>query len=56
MAKMMDGGFVYGIEHVPELIQQGIQNIRKSNEELIDDGKIIFQEGDGRAGLAEHGP
>lgn len=56
MAKLMDGGFVYGIEHVPELIEQGIKNIRKHNEDLIDDGKIIFQEGDGRDGLTEHGP
>lgn len=40
---------VYGIEHVPELVSSSIDNIRKSNPEILKE-KIDIKVGDGRKG------
>ena len=53
---MMGSGQVYGIEHIHELVEKSVANIRKSDAELIDSGKIKIVEGDGRKGLAEYAP
>ena len=46
----------YGVEHIPELVQRAIDNISKSNKDLLDSGRIVNLEADGRAGLAEYAP
>lgn len=40
---------VYGIEHVPELVNSSIENIKKCNEQMYID-KIQIIQGDGRKG------
>ena len=41
---------VYGIEHVPELVQMSLNNIKKSNPELLKGDRIEIIQGDGREG------
>ncbi|KAI0828699.1 Pcmt1-prov protein [Trametes gibbosa] len=48
---------VVGIEHVPELVQWSVGNLRKDGlGAALDDGKIKMIVGDGRKGLLEDGP
>ena len=49
-------GTVIGIEHIPELINFGIENIKKNHGNLLDTQKIIFVHGDGRLGCKKYGP
>ena len=37
-----DTGRVVGVEHIPELYQFGINNVKKNHGNLLDDNKIIF--------------
>ena len=39
----------FGIEHVPELVKKSIENIKKSNPELME-GRVRIEQGDGRVG------
>lgn len=50
------GGKVVGIEHIPELVEWSLQNLRKDGHgEAIERGEIIVMVGDGRLGAPEHG-
>mmetsp|Transcript_49873 Transcript_49873/g.156088 ORF Transcript_49873/g.156088 Transcript_49873/m.156088 type:complete len:225 (-) Transcript_49873:177-851(-) len=50
-------GKAVGVEHVPQLVQQSISNIKADGKEyLLDSKSLIMIEGDGRKGIAEHGP
>uniref|UniRef100_A0A2M4AUG7 protein-L-isoaspartate(D-aspartate) O-methyltransferase n=2 Tax=Anopheles triannulatus TaxID=58253 RepID=A0A2M4AUG7_9DIPT len=49
-------GFVVGIEHHPQLVEQGRKNIGEDDQTLIDTGKVILIEGDGRLGCKEYAP
>ena len=49
-------GTVIGIEHIPQLIDFGIKNVRKNHGNLLNNKKIIFVNGDGRQGCKEYGP
>ena len=51
-----DSGTVVGIDHIPELYEFGMKNIKKNHSELIKKGKIILVIGDGRKGYKEKGP
>ena len=51
-----DTGTVVGIEHIPELYEFGIKNVKKHHANLLDSGKIIFVNGDGRKGYKKYGP
>ena len=51
-----DKAKVIGIEHIPELYDFGIQNVEKSNAELIENKTIIFVKGDGRQGCKNYAP
>ena len=51
-----DSGTVVGIEHIPELYEFGIKNVRKHHANLIDSGKIILVNEDGRKGYKKYGP
>jgi len=55
MAHMVKpNGFVYGIEHIPELAAFATANLEKDNKELAKYCEV--KSGDGRLGLAEKGP
>ena len=57
MSKMMgDKGIVVGIEHIPQLCDFAKKNISKNNKQLLDTGKIILIEGDGRNGYSQQAP
>ncbi len=56
MSKLMDTGYVYGVDHLPEMVELANKNVDKSNAQLKEDGRIIFKEGDGRNGLKEFAP
>lgn len=43
-------GKVIGIEHIEELVNASINNIRKNNADLLDSGKLEIRTGDGRMG------
>ncbi|TBU46696.1 Pcmt1-prov protein [Dichomitus squalens] len=48
---------VFGIEHIPELVDWSLGNLRRDGlGEAIDQGKIKVISGDGRKGLPEEGP
>ena len=49
-------GTVIGIDHIPELINFGKENIQKNHGNLLDTQKIIFVNGDGRNGCKKYGP
>jgi protein-L-isoaspartate(D-aspartate) O-methyltransferase len=53
---MEDKGTVVGIEHIPELYKKGVENVSKSHKNLVDEGKIILKEGDGREGVIDYAP
>ncbi|XP_054730907.1 protein-L-isoaspartate(D-aspartate) O-methyltransferase isoform X1 [Anastrepha obliqua] len=47
---------VIGIEHQPELVAQSFQNLNADDPKMLDSGKLIIVEGDGRKGVPEHAP
>ena len=49
-------GTVIGVEHITQLIDFGIKNVRKNHGDLLNNKKIIFVNGDGRQGCKEYGP
>uniref|UniRef100_A0A182KA87 protein-L-isoaspartate(D-aspartate) O-methyltransferase n=1 Tax=Anopheles christyi TaxID=43041 RepID=A0A182KA87_9DIPT len=49
-------GYAVGIEHHPQLVALGRKNIGQDDQSLIDSGKIVLVEGDGRQGCTEHAP
>jgi protein-L-isoaspartate(D-aspartate) O-methyltransferase len=49
-------GYVIGIEHVPNLVDISVKNIRNDDPSLLDSKKIIIVQGDGRLGSPEHEP
>lgn len=51
MARMMgERGVAIGIEHIPELFNASIENIKKDDETLLTSGRLIMRQGDGRLG------
>lgn len=51
-----DTGRVIGVEHIPELYEFGIQNVKKNHANLLNRKKIIFLNEDGRKGCKRYGP
>ncbi|RPD69459.1 Pcmt1-prov protein [Lentinus tigrinus ALCF2SS1-7] len=50
-------GKVVGIEHIPELVEWSIENLRKDKlGSAVDEGKIKMIAGDGRKGSPKDGP
>ena len=49
-------GFVVGVEHIQELINKSINNIRKNHGDLLDNKKIVFVNSDGRLGCKKFAP
>jgi protein-L-isoaspartate(D-aspartate) O-methyltransferase len=50
------GGQVFGIDHIPELVEWSLGNLRKNHGAFLDDGTAHVQTVDGFNGLPEHGP
>ncbi|CAO3621609.1 unnamed protein product [Cunninghamella echinulata] len=54
MAEMVGpNGRAIGIEHISELVDYSIKNVRKRHSDWIDSGRIKFVVGDGRLGYTE---
>ncbi|KAJ8353591.1 hypothetical protein SKAU_G00211580 [Synaphobranchus kaupii] len=49
-------GRVVGIEHIEELVQESLQNIRTDNPDLLTSGRIKVVVGDGRLGFPDGAP
>ena len=49
-------GVVVGVEHIPELYNFGIENVKKHHGNLLNENKIIFVNEDGRKGCKKYGP
>jgi protein-L-isoaspartate(D-aspartate) O-methyltransferase len=49
-------GYVVGIEHIPELVEQSVKNINNDDATLLESKKIIIIRGDGRLGCPDHEP
>lgn len=50
------GGEIVGIEHVPELVDFSIRNLRKDGlGNALDEGRIVMVAGDGRQGFPQEG-
>ena len=57
LSKMInDSGLVVGIEHINDLIIFGTNNVKKNHSYLLENGKIIFVNGDGRKGYIKYAP
>ncbi len=57
MARLVrPGGKAIGIDHIQELVDKSITNIKKNNKELLDDGSLEIHTGDGRQGYAAEAP
>jgi len=52
----ISNGIAYGIDHIKELIKLSTDNVKKSNSELLREGKVKFFVKDGRKGLPEFAP
>jgi len=58
-AKMMDkkNGVCYSIEHIPELVKYSIECVKRCpDRDLLDNGRVVIMEGDGRKGLKKFAP
>ncbi|XP_066550294.1 l-isoaspartyl protein carboxyl methyltransferase, like isoform X1 [Amia ocellicauda] len=49
-------GRVVGVEHIAELVEESIRNIRLDDPELLTSGRVKLLEGDGRLGFPEGAP
>ena len=56
--KVGESGLVVGIDHIDELIQDSIKNLRRDHNlsKMVDDGRIRMVVGDGRKGYPEFAP
>lgn len=44
MAIMLgENGKAVGIDHIPELVEKSIQNVRKDNPQLLNSQRVIFE-------------
>uniref|UniRef100_A0A914CMD3 Protein-L-isoaspartate O-methyltransferase n=1 Tax=Acrobeloides nanus TaxID=290746 RepID=A0A914CMD3_9BILA len=49
-------GKVVGIEHIPQLVQLSINNLKKNHATLLENGVVKIIEGDGRLGYEQDAP
>ncbi|XP_022654262.1 protein-L-isoaspartate(D-aspartate) O-methyltransferase-like isoform X2 [Varroa jacobsoni] len=49
-------GRAVGIDHIPELVEMSIRNVKKNNSKLLDSCQLKLIVGDGRKGYAEDAP
>ncbi len=53
---MNDSGVVVGVEHIEELYNMSIKNIKKHHSNLLKEGKVILKNCDGRYGFKDMAP
>jgi protein-L-isoaspartate(D-aspartate) O-methyltransferase len=53
---VIPGGQVYGIDHIPQLVDWSIDNMKKHQEDLVNTGVVQLQVADGFRGLEGAGP
>jgi protein-L-isoaspartate(D-aspartate) O-methyltransferase len=51
-----DSGIVVGVDHIQEIIDYTINNIKKHHSNLLREGKIIIEKCDGRKGFQKYAP
>ena len=57
LSKLSNGtGKVIGVEHIPEIYNMGLWNVKKNHSNLINNGNILFFLGDGRQGWKNFAP
>lgn len=49
-------GKVYGLEHIKQLVEQSIANIKNDCANLVETERVVIMQADGRDGLEEHAP
>lgn len=49
-------GKIVGVEHIPELVQDSIDNLNRKYKEAINDGSIVMKCADGRHGWKDLAP
>ena len=50
------GGKVVGIDHIPELVEGSIANLKKDGlSRALETGEVVILSGDGRLGYAQEG-
>ncbi len=50
------GGKAIGVDHIQELVDKSIVNIKKSHQSLFDEGVLEIHKADGRQGYAAEAP
>ena len=50
------GGKAIGVEHISELVEKSLKNIKKNHQELFEDGSLEIHKGDGRMGYVAEAP
>ncbi len=50
------GGKAVGVDHIQELVDKSIINIKKNHRNLFEDGSLEIHKGDGRQGYAAEAP
>ena len=53
---MNDSGIVVGVEHIPQLYKLSLENINKHHSNLLNEGKVILKNSDGRLGCKDYAP
>lgn len=57
MARMVgEEGYVVGIDYVDALVEQSINNVRKADADLLDDGRLLLVTGNGWEGFPDAAP
>lgn len=49
-------GVVVGVEHIPQLVELGVKNLKKHHADLLQSGNVTIIEGDGRLGFEKLAP
>jgi len=49
-------GKAVGIDHIPELVNMSVENVRRGNRDLLETGRVKLITGDGRKGHPEDAP
>ncbi|XP_006824355.1 protein-L-isoaspartate(D-aspartate) O-methyltransferase-like [Saccoglossus kowalevskii] len=51
-----ESGKAVGIDHIQELVESSVKNVKKQHYDLLTSGRVILINGEGRDGYAEEGP
>jgi len=54
--RMNTDASVFGLDLIPELVEQSIANVKRADKDLLESGKLRLLVGDGWTGLPHEGP